>query len=114
MNIKSKIIIFGTMFIVPEALFFNIVSIIAFLLRLEAISNPAQKIFGDYFITDYKLLVIMLAGVELLGVLGLIFCNQKYNKNISKYFVTLILVLFSLILILGLYLAIGIYHGVGF
>lgn len=100
---KTWLWVFGAMFVVPEALWGNIVKILK-LSFLPIFRSP------KFFAQNPKLAFAVII-IEAIGIIGVIYLINRSALNLSKifkYIFNTILVIILLVLLLSLYLSYGV------
>jgi hypothetical protein len=115
METKQKILLWISlvMFIIPEILFSFIFSSTLFLFRVN-ISYLMGKLIGEQFFIDNQFIIFCALIVEILGLLGLLIFNIKFNQNKSRLILSIILFILLIFTILIFYTAFYMRHGMGF
>ncbi len=72
--------VFGAMFLIPEILFFNIVSYISVLFFSREMSTIALLFLKNNSLSPTIFLIILF--IEIIGVLGLLIFCIKFNKKL--------------------------------
>lgn len=98
-------------FLFPEILFSFLSSIIFPSLQSSFL---ASRIFGERFFNDKVTFLLTIFFIEILGILGLLISNIKFNRTFSRNVCTILLSLILISSLIILYAAYGMRHGIGF
>ncbi len=110
---KIWIWIFLGMFLIPELLFSPVISFVLFLFGID-LNYLMTKFVNQQFFTDNQIFIFIAVMVELLGVLGLLILNIKFNKNKLKNLYSILLFLLIILLTFIFYVGLSFRHGIGF
>lgn len=116
MKKKQKVwfLIFMGMFIISEILFSPMISFVSFLFGINFPPMVMSHILGEQFFYGDQNLVFIALIIEILGLLGLLFFNIKFNNKKYKILITIILFLLLVVTSFIFYFAFTIRNGIGF
>lgn len=101
------------MFFAPEILFSFVLSSALFLFKINFVFL-AERMIGEQFFVDNQACLFIALSIEVLGALGLLIFNNKFQKYKFRLLVSVILSILLFFLILIFYVAFYMRHGIGF
>jgi hypothetical protein len=105
--------IFLAMAIIPEVLFCFLTSFVLFFLH-KNIVFPMQGILGEDYFLDHQGALFTGLTIEILGLLGLLIWNIKFNVKRFKILISFLLLVLFLLGVFFLYTAFYMRNGIGF
>ncbi|OGE82715.1 MAG: hypothetical protein A3B10_01660 [Candidatus Doudnabacteria bacterium RIFCSPLOWO2_01_FULL_44_21] len=101
------------MFLVPEILFSFLLSSVLFLFRIN-VPYLIGKLVGEQFFIDNQSYLFLALIIEILGILGLLIFNIKFNRSRFKSLLSFSLFILLAFAILIFYTVYYMRNGIGF
>lgn len=100
--------IFIAMFAVPEILFSFLTSLVLFKIDFSSIMF---RLMGEQFFLDHQNYIFTPAIIEILGLIGILSYNKKFNNGKYKNFINALLILIIILLLFVFYVSLSLSHG---